>query len=69
MGHEGLVSAGLRWARRVVVDVMSQLQRCLSPPAVGRNAKLRRFVQPPRVGVEANCSRCLPPTRIRLRFV
>jgi hypothetical protein len=53
MGHEGLVSAELRWPRRVVVDVMAQLQRCLSPPAVGRNAKLRRFVQPRRIGVDA----------------
>ena len=30
----------------VVVDLIAQVQRSLSPPAVGRNAKPRRIVQP-----------------------
>jgi len=44
---------------RLVVDVMAQLQRSPSPPAVGRNAELRRIVQPPARRTTANCGRLM----------
>ncbi len=48
MCREDVVRGGLDGKDRLVVDVMAQLQRSPSPPAVGRNAKLHRIVQPPR---------------------
>src|SRR6185503_4494395 len=44
-----LSKRGIELQHCVVVDEMAQLQRCLSPQAVGRNGKLRWFVQPPSV--------------------
>jgi hypothetical protein len=65
MCREGEVRAGADCHDHVVVDPMAQLQRSLSPPAVGRNGKLRRFVQPPSVRKRVSWHRCLP----RMKFV
>jgi hypothetical protein len=54
----GLVGIGLGSPGTFVVDLMAQLQRSPSPPAVSRKAKLLRIC--PSAGV-ADCRRSRPP--------
>ena len=52
---------GLDGRNRVVVDLMAQLQRSPSLPAVPRIPNSQKFVQPPRVRRSRNCTRSTSP--------